>query len=345
MLSGRVSFAWRASRADGDRTRGQALVEFAIVAPVFMLLLLIAIDFGRLFYTYIDIHNGAREGAAYAGSAPSDMVGITAHVTNESIGQAQRGAGATTVSVACATAAGTALPCASATGGDGAGETVTVSVAKPFTFLTPVISGFFGGPLNVGAIATANVFGYAGDGGGVPPAECSAPTADFTIVNMGGRTVFVDPTRSRPNSGVCNISGYNWTWGDGKDDVGTATGDTHVYDRDGTYSIKLTVTNQGGDGTKSLSVTIGSPPPPAVCTKPTASFTFTSDKKNFTFRDTSTVTDPANCPITDWAWNFGDGTLGNAQNPSHTYPNSSEYTVTLIVTNAAGASAPYSHKQ
>jgi PKD repeat protein len=93
-----------------------------------------------------------------------------------------------------------------------------------------------------------------------------------------------------------------------------------------------------------VTVPPGSPPP--VCTKPTASFTYTDvSNKTFNFTDTSTVADPVNCPKTDWAWDFGDGTLGNAQNPSHTYGTASSHTVKLIVTNAAGPSAPYSHAQ
>ena len=33
------------------RTRGQALVEFALVLPIMILVLLLAIDFGRLFFS------------------------------------------------------------------------------------------------------------------------------------------------------------------------------------------------------------------------------------------------------------------------------------------------------
>jgi Flp pilus assembly protein TadG len=48
------------------RSRGQALAEFAIVAPVFFLILFAIIDFGRyVYYTQI-LSNAAREGARYA---------------------------------------------------------------------------------------------------------------------------------------------------------------------------------------------------------------------------------------------------------------------------------------
>ena len=43
--------------------RGQSMVEFAVLAPVFFLLLLGTIDLGRAVYIYDAISNAAREGA------------------------------------------------------------------------------------------------------------------------------------------------------------------------------------------------------------------------------------------------------------------------------------------
>ena len=47
-------------------TRAQALVEFALVAPVFFLILFGIIDFGRYVYYTQVLNNAAREGARYA---------------------------------------------------------------------------------------------------------------------------------------------------------------------------------------------------------------------------------------------------------------------------------------
>jgi len=54
-------------RGHQSKSAGQALVEFALVIPVMLLMLAIAIDFGRLFFSYIEITNAAREGAAFGG--------------------------------------------------------------------------------------------------------------------------------------------------------------------------------------------------------------------------------------------------------------------------------------
>jgi Flp pilus assembly protein TadG len=46
--------------------RGQALVEFALVAPLFLFVLFGIIDFGRYVYYVQILNNAAREGARYA---------------------------------------------------------------------------------------------------------------------------------------------------------------------------------------------------------------------------------------------------------------------------------------
>jgi Flp pilus assembly protein TadG len=49
-----------------DRRSGQALVEFALVIPVFLLILLAIFDLGRGVFAYTSITNAAREGARLA---------------------------------------------------------------------------------------------------------------------------------------------------------------------------------------------------------------------------------------------------------------------------------------
>ena len=112
------------------RRRGQALVEFALIVPVMLLLLVIAIDFGRLFFSYIQISNAAREGAAYGAHAPTNLVEITNKARQETNAQAQAGESAIAVTASCANSAGTPLgSCSLATGGAaGPGNTVTVHV-------------------------------------------------------------------------------------------------------------------------------------------------------------------------------------------------------------------------
>jgi hypothetical protein len=48
------------------RSTAQALTEFALVAPIFFLLVFATIDFGRYVYYVQILNNAAREGARYA---------------------------------------------------------------------------------------------------------------------------------------------------------------------------------------------------------------------------------------------------------------------------------------
>jgi PKD repeat protein len=269
-------------------------------------------------------------------------VTIADYIEAETNSQGQAGEGTLAVTVSCANTSGSTIACSSAPGGTGRGNTVTVTIDEGFSFLTPVINSFFGGSLTMRTSATAAVLGTVPGTGGTPPGSCSLPTPDFSVVVTTGNSVFADPSASRPNSGVCNISGYNWTWGDGNTDVGQATGDPHAYAAAGTYTIQLEVTNQAGPATTTRTVTVPAGPPPPTCAKPVANFTWTKSGpggKTYTYTDTSTVADPVNCPITDWLWTFTDagGLQSNAQNPAPvTYSNGSSHPVTLQVTNAGG---------
>ncbi len=53
-----------------QRSRGQSVVEFALVLPIMLLLFAMAADFGRLFYAYVSVVNAAKEGAAYGATNP-----------------------------------------------------------------------------------------------------------------------------------------------------------------------------------------------------------------------------------------------------------------------------------
>src|SRR5438874_9866980 len=52
------------SRIDGQTS--QALVEFAIIAPVLLLLIFGVVDFGRIIYVYATINQAVNEGARTA---------------------------------------------------------------------------------------------------------------------------------------------------------------------------------------------------------------------------------------------------------------------------------------
>ena len=71
-----------------------------------LFLVVIAIDFGRLFFSYVQINNAAREAANYAASSPTDTGGHHRPRDREHNVQGQRGEGSLTVTTTCADALG-----------------------------------------------------------------------------------------------------------------------------------------------------------------------------------------------------------------------------------------------
>lgn len=92
------------------------------------------------------------------------------------------------------------------------------------------------------------------------PAANLAPTASFTST-VDNLTASVNGSGSSDSDG--SIASYAWDFGDGS--TGTGVTATHAYAAGGTYSVKLTVTdNQGATGTTTASVTVVAPPGAAV---------------------------------------------------------------------------------
>ena len=64
------------------RDRGQALVEFALVIPVFLLVMVALFDLGRAVFAYNTLTNAAREGARMA-IVNQDVARITARAKGQ----------------------------------------------------------------------------------------------------------------------------------------------------------------------------------------------------------------------------------------------------------------------
>lgn len=67
------------------RLKGQALVELALTLPLILLLILGAMDFGRLFTTKLVLNNAAREGAYFVTTYPCDALNDFAESKNAAL--------------------------------------------------------------------------------------------------------------------------------------------------------------------------------------------------------------------------------------------------------------------
>jgi len=100
-----------------DGERGQALVEMALVLPLFLVLVLGIVDFGRAYQQHITVSGAAREGA---------RLGVTGAPASEIIARAAAAAGDLPVTVEVSNACGTA------------GTALVVSVEHAYSAITPL---------------------------------------------------------------------------------------------------------------------------------------------------------------------------------------------------------------
>jgi PKD repeat protein len=334
------------------------VVEFALILPIMLLLMLMAIDFGRALAMYVQITNAAREGAMYAAANPADVEGIVTQAAHEVNSQRQAGEGELVVVVDCKNASGVSVSCGITGSRPSPANSVTVTASKQFGFITPVIGDIFGDQITVAYSVTAPVLNLAPTGDDTPT-DCSTPPTAAFMVTVAGRTVTLNAAASLPSTGICAIAGYNWDMGDGRNPFPPVVdrNATYTYQTDGTFNITLTVTNPAGSRSTTVQITVAgdasptatpSPTPaptatpnsssPPVCnTAPTFTYAFTgnggaSKRHQMTFYGAYTG-QPA--PET-WTWNFGDGTEQHTGvTTSHNFDEAGTYAVRLTVANGS----------
>ncbi|MBU2997459.1 PKD domain-containing protein [Cellulophaga baltica] len=159
-----------------------------------------------------------------------------------------------------------------------------------------------------------------------------APTADISgpLINNTGQIAFFEGDGSSDPDGD-NLT-YTWNTSDGQ--TSNLMGPEFIFDTPGTYTVTLTVTDDGNPSLSSdefshdITVTDANQAPTAVVTSDVTSGTATLDVQ-FTG---STSTDPDGDTLS-YAWNFGDGTgTSTTANPSYSYTTAGTYEVSLIVT-------------
>lgn len=170
----------------------------------------------------------------------------------------------------------------------------------------------------------------------VPPPANRSPIAVETVGTITNRTVTMVGTGSSDSDGT--IVSYDWDWGDGTTH-GTGGSATHTYLNPGTYTVRLTVTDdKGATGSQAITVTVSSTSNVA----PTASFSSTVTKLSVAFNGSgSTDTDGT---IVSYDWDWGDGTAhGSGATPTHVYAAGGAYVVVLTVTDNLGATGTATH--
>jgi Flp pilus assembly protein TadG len=218
------------------RSRGQSLVEFAMILPIMLVFLAGAIDLGRVFYATITLNNSAREGAFQAAQTPDsfDEGQPCNRATNLVTCRVQLESKDSGVTIAPSDISLTCSPgsCAAA-----AGNTVEVEVTGEFTLITPLLSMVFGGqtiPMSASAIAQIE---YLPD-----PNTATLPPGPVAQIVVSANDLEVEFDGSGSSG---DPDAYVWDFGDGAS--GSGPNVLHTYATAGAYTVTLTVINLAGE--------------------------------------------------------------------------------------------------
>ncbi len=200
--------------------------------------------------------------------------------------------------------------------GTGSGKSATYTFSKAGTFSVKVTAS--GTNMSQEETATKEI---------TITSATVKPVASFTSNTSSGTAPlsvkFEDTSTGSPTS-------WQWDFGDGN--TSTNQNPDHVYTVADTYTVKLTVTGEGGisDSTTTAITISGNGAVPVVTIS-----SFLAVKVNEVVTFTASAT---NSP-TSYTWNFGDDTSNETGvSPTHSFSRVGTYNVTCTATNSVGSS-------
>ena len=274
------------ARRGRPHSRGQALVELALILPISLLLLLVAGDLARLFGSQVTIEGSARAGALEAARHPTSFQAgqpcdplvnrVVCAVLTEAHG-----------SFVAVTPADVSLACLPSPCSETLGSEVEVAVVGHFQLLTPILAPFTGGQaFDMTSTATAQIAVHPVIAPGsptpvpiptpepsatpeptgspeptatpMPTPVCFTPVSDFSMSPTSGKkkkTTFAFTDLSWTTL-ECPLT-WSWNFGDGGgDSTSSLQNPSHVYQAQGTYTVTLVVSSYGGSATRTRTVTV-----------------------------------------------------------------------------------------
>ena len=273
----------RTRRHIAERSRGQSLVEFALLLPVFMLFFATTLDLGRLAAAQLSVANAAKEGAFQASTTPSDFNPSnpcpSTGDSNLVLCRVQLELKGSGISV---NPSDIAITCSQTGCPTGMGSRVTVTITGRFQLLTPVLSPFFGGtnvaftrsstvqretlpapetapPITTTSTTTSSTTTTTSTGTDTTSTStattstttaCTIPSAGFTFSTtpQSGHAPVVLSVVDTTTSPACAITSWFWEWGDGSTSMAKDP-TPHTYVVPGNYFVTLRVANAAGTNT------------------------------------------------------------------------------------------------
>jgi len=145
------------------------------------------------------------------------------------------------------------------------------------------------------------------------------PDVSFSAAPYTGtvplNVTFTDNSTGMPES---------WVWNFGDNSSSFEQHPVHVYKKSGVYTVSLTVTGPGGTNAQTQTELIQV----NASTQP-LEIDFSVDKPEGVVPHDVQFTPQITGEVTQWQWSFGDGSVSNDFNATHTYSEIGSYTVTL----------------
>lgn len=130
---------------------------------------------------------------------------------------------------------------------------------------------------------------------------------------------------------------YEWDFDDINDKTpGYGSHPTHVYTESGKYFVTLTVTQSNGDVYKDITI-VYIDQPHSHLTAYAGCFYSADRNETILFDGSQSSSDDPDVPITEWLWDFGDGSpRASGKQVTHRYNKTGVYLVTLTVKDSNG---------
>ena len=181
---------------------------------------------------------------------------------------------------------------------------------------------------NGNVVADAVIFKYTSDPAAVLQAEFGASVASGPAP-LGVRftdqsSVYID------GDFEAEITEWHWNFGDGSTSI--ERNPTHSFTNPGTYTVSLRVVDSSGNEhtqSKESFITVGTPE--------LLNAEFSAMNRLGSVKTVVNFLDQSSGDVTEWLWDFGDGTTSDLQNPTHVYSSIGTYDVTLTVSGPQGS--------
>lgn len=163
--------------------------------------------------------------------------------------------------------------------------------------------------------------------------QLAAPLAVTILPPSGGALVDTAATFSVTVSPATPIVSYDWDFGDGGTSSTTGTTITHVYSSPGIKTVSVTATAQDGrqgSGTTEIIVEGASVTPLNVTISAPAGIVLAGTTLQFSVSVT-----PSDAAISEFEWDFGDGTVVTTSSTTINHVYATGGTMTIVVTAVA----------